>query len=260
MRWWTSGAVPTVATILAVVLGFAWVLLNKSGAAGYPARYGQVQIPGSATVTLPAGSVDLTLESDVDEGFGLSVPAALAVAVTAATPGAPAPTVTRAVGGDYSRSPGATQRVNGVPNTYRRLWKVDVPRSGEYRVVTSPPGLANPHGLVLDVGHSPGLGDLQIWERVGVAWFVVMALWYSGRLVDRRRRSRATPAHAASVGETAPATGAPAAARLLPEFENRVRPVPDHVERLTQLAKLHEAGQLTDAEFAEEKHRVLNEG
>ena len=259
-RWWTSGTVPTVATILAVVLGFALVLLNKSGAAGHPARYGQVQIPGSATVTLPAGSVDLTLESDVDEGFGLNVPAGLAVAVTAVTPGAPAPTVTHAVGGDYSRSPGATQRVNGVPNTYQRLWKVDVPRSGEYRVVTSPPGLANPHGFVLDIGHSPGLGDLQIWERVGVAWLVVMAFWYSGRLVDRRRRSRATPAHAASVGEAALTVDGPAAARPLPEFENRVRPVPDHVERLTQLAKLHEAGELTDAEFAEEKHRVLNEG
>ena len=224
--------VPTVATILAVVLGFAWVLLNESEPRGIR-RGGQVQIPGSATVTLPAGSVDLTLESDVDEGFGLNVPAALAVAVTAVTPGAPVPTVTRAVGGATPGAPGSTQRVNGVPNTYRRLWTVDVPRSGEYRVVTSPTGLANPHGLVLDVGHSPGLGDLQIWERVGIAWLVVMALSYSVRLVTRRRRSQATPARAASVGVAALPAEAPAAARPLPEFENRVRPVPDHVERLT---------------------------
>jgi hypothetical protein len=240
------------------------VLLNKSGAAGHPARYGQVQIPGSATVSLPAGSVDLTLESDVDEGFGLKVPARLAVAVTAVTPSSPAPTVTRDVGGDYSTTGGATQRVNGVPNTYRRLWKVDVPRAGEYRVVSGPPGLENPDGLLLDVGHSPGLGDVQIWERVGIAWLIVMALWFSARLVDRRRRSRARararPRDISSVEEAAAPAEAPAPVAPLPEFEDRVQPAADHVERLTQLAKLHEAGQLTDAEFAAEKARVLSEG
>jgi hypothetical protein len=201
-RWYTGNLIPIFGTILFVVAGFALVLHNKSGHKRHPARYGQVDIPGSQSVTLPKGRVDLILESDVDEGFGFKAPSEsqLTVSVVPAAGGATAPKITRDVGGDYELIPGATQRVSGVPNTYRRLWRIQVPQAGVYVVTTGPVTVRNPHRWDLDLGTSPTYSDAGVWEHVGIVWLIFLALWFTVWFVTRRmdRRSESDPAPATS--------------------------------------------------------------
>src|ERR1700742_3010978 len=129
--WWNSWWIFTIATVAFVVVGFAWVLLGGKG--GNPSKYGSVDIPGSQVVQLPAGRVDLILESDVDEGASLDVPSDLTATVTPVDASG-TPTVTRNVGGDYTRNPPGQRRPNGLSNSYRRVFEVEVPAAGRYRV------------------------------------------------------------------------------------------------------------------------------
>jgi hypothetical protein len=72
--------------------------------------------------------------------------------------------------------------------------EVELTADREAQILVAAPGFANPRGLFLDIGHSPGLGDLQIWERVGIAWLALLALWLAARTVGiRAHRPRALP-------------------------------------------------------------------
>jgi hypothetical protein len=253
--WWNSWSVFTIATVLFVVVGFAWVLISKSGDVKRPARYGQVDIPGSKTVALPKGSVNLILESDVDEGASLKVPSQLTATVTAVDASGGDPSVKRDVGGDYSENPPGQRRLNGLSNSYRRVYDVDVPAAGEYKVTAGPPGIANPNERTLDVGHAPKYGQYQIWARVLVVYLVIVALWFAARMVTRVRRPGRAPVAAQPVfaGVSPPSYSPPVERPSAPEPS-----ASDHIEQLERLAKLHEAGQLTDAEFAAEKAKLLS--
>jgi hypothetical protein len=126
-----AGAV--VAIVVVAVLVFAE---KSSGNANptQPGRYARLAVPGTQTVVLPQGTVDLSVES-------ARVPRALTVTVVQPADGAPQPTVTRDLGTTFTTA----------GRSYRRVWKVKVPVAEAYRVTAAGPSTAAAP-LWLDVG------------------------------------------------------------------------------------------------------------
>jgi hypothetical protein len=126
-----AGAV--VAFAVVAVLVFAE---KSSGNANprQPGRYARLAVPGTQTVVLPQGTVDLSLQS-------AHVPGSLTVTVAQPADGAPQPTVTRDLGPTFTAG----------GRSYRRVWKVRVPVAEAYRVTVAGPGTAAAP-LWLDVG------------------------------------------------------------------------------------------------------------
>jgi hypothetical protein len=190
LEWLGSWFAIIALTIITIVTGFVLVVSITHNSVSKAVKYGQVELPGSKTLQLPAGRVDLILESDEDEGFSLGVPASLTATVTPVAAGVSAPSVVRDVGGDYSGSPGKTERVNGEANSYRRVWIVQVAQAGEYRVVTGPAGFANPNEWTVDAGIAPSLGAVQVWERVLIPYGALLVLWIGTHIFVRLRERR----------------------------------------------------------------------
>jgi hypothetical protein len=198
--------------------------------------YGEVPIPGSGNVYLPAGEVSVSLHTVVvgSPNGGLPVPP---LGVTIAPPdGVAQPAVTESVG--------STTTVNN--DAHVRVWVAQIPVSGSYNVTTDGQvnGYINPR---LAFGHKSSYGFL-VWSFV--AMFVVglvgsiMSGWWLGR-TRRRAVVAANPYYHAPV--VSPAVPAP----YEPSDEG-VR-----LERLKTLASLRDSGALTQEEFEAEKRRIL---
>jgi hypothetical protein len=149
---------------------------------GEPDQYGTVRIPGSAVVHLPKRTVDLVvavaLPGRGNETPDLPLPYDLDVRVVPAD-GGPDLKVERHLGSSGNAA------AHGA-DTQRRVWTVDVPTDGRYRVTTA--GTFTSIGIraQLWLGHGPPLpGALVPVVALGLA-VVVWAGWY---LVRRWRRS-----------------------------------------------------------------------
>lgn len=196
--------------------------------------YGEVPIPGSGNLYLPAGEVTVSLHTIMmggSNGGGLPVPP---LGVTIAPPeGVAQPAVTENIG--------STTTVNNDARV--RVWVAQIPVSGTYTVTTDGKvnGYINPR---LAFGHKSSYGFL-VW--VFVALFVVGLIdsVMSGLWLSRTRR-RAVVAAAAN-----PYYQAPVAVAHEPGDEG-VR-----LERLKTLAGLRDSGALTAEEFESEKRRIL---
>jgi len=142
--------------------------------------YGEVAIPGSGSLYLPAGDVTISLHTAViagPNGGGLPVPP---LGVTISPPdGMTQPVVTENIG--------STTTVNN--DTHVRVWVARIPAAGTYNVVTDGKvnGFIDPR---LAFGHSSTYGFL-VW--VFVAMFVVGLLdsIMSGVWLARTRRRAA---------------------------------------------------------------------
>jgi Short C-terminal domain len=195
--------------------------------------YGEVAIPGSGSLYLPAGDVTISLHAVViggPNGGGLPVPP---LGVTISPPdGVAQPAVTENIG--------STTTVNN--DAHVRVWVAQIPAAGTYNIVTEGKvnGFIDPR---LAFGHSSTYGFL-VW--VFVAMFVVGLLdsIVSGMWLARTRR-RAAAAFVAATPEALPSTAHE------PSDEG-VR-----LERLKTLAALRDSGALTEEEFETEKRRVL---
>ncbi|MCV7007499.1 SHOCT domain-containing protein [Mycobacterium gordonae] len=223
-----------IVTLVVAVAGFITTLvLNVFFLDDYDA-YGEVPIPGSGSVHLPAGQATVSLHTLVIGGTdgGLPVPP-LRISITPPD-GVAQPEVTESIG--------TTTTVNN--DAHIRVWNVQVPADGTYNVVTDGQvnGYINPR---LAFGHQSSYGYL-VW--VFVALFVVglvdltLSIMWLGRVARRP-----VPSVGGAVSFAAPAVA----------YEPTGEGV--RVERLKTLASLRDSGALTEEEFQEEKRRILYE-
>jgi Short C-terminal domain len=213
---------------------------------GEPDQYGRVAIPGSEVVHLPSGSVDgavaLIIPGRGNETPDLLLPSDLSLTVVA-TDGSGAATVTRNVGTSGNA-------MDSHADSQRHMWDIDVPHDGDYRVTAR----GNFEGLGVDaavwLGHGapiPGTDVPLIGLFLGaVTTFVI---WF----VTQRRSARA-PRQDEDGAAWRPA---PEADRDALRTASTGDPDLDHINALEHLSAMHDRGDLTDAEFETEKHRLL---
>jgi hypothetical protein len=212
-------------------------------------QYGRVDIPGTAVLHLPAGtirvSVAIALPGRGNATPDLPFPADLALTVTPADDAGAQPAVTRV---DAASGNADDNRVN----TQRQAWTVRVPRDGSYRVAAqgSFTGIGvNPQ---LWFGHGPPLPG-RLVPLVGLVLTVLA--YIVGFFVLRARRRRPAPPRSGPAAGLTTWRRAPAPAPARPE----PGAAGDPLDRLAKLADLHERGALSDAEFAAAKADILRQ-
>jgi hypothetical protein len=173
---------------LAIALGAVLVLgilaqivnANVLNTSGDPNKYGQLDVPGSEVLQLPAASFEGILADPLEEDPKITPSLRLSIEPVG---GGPAPEITRDVGEQFGTANG-----NFGPDTYyRRVWRIDVAEAGRYRVSVG--GAGPDPGYLLELGHSPPAGPLQIWLWTGILAALVLALWLIGRFVATRQRA-----------------------------------------------------------------------
>jgi Short C-terminal domain len=218
-----------VAAMVVAVGGFIFALVLNSFFLDKYNAYGEVPIPGSGSVYLPAGEVTISLHTVVigtPNGGGLPVPP---LGVTIGPPeGVAQPVVTESIG--------SSTTVNN--DAHVRVWVAQIPVSGTYTITTDGQvnGYINPR---LAFGHQSSYPYLPWW-------------------LARTRRKAVVAAnpyfHVSSppVSPVAPPamSGVSAGPRELGDEGVRL-------ERLKTLAALRDSGALTPEEFETEKRRIL---
>jgi Short C-terminal domain len=229
-----------VLSIVAAGAGFvAMLILNAFVLDEYDA-YGEVPIPGSTSLHLPAGEATVSFHTMVtgSPSSGFPIPD-LQFSITPPA-GVPKPQVTESVGG--------TTTVNS--DTHVQVWVVQIPQDGTYDIVAD----GNVNGYIsprLAFGHGSSYGWLT-WVfggllALGVVELVVALLW-SARSAKAARPL--APEEMLSLNEPTWSSGT--ASPSYAPSDQGVR-----LEQLRQLAALRDSGALTEAEFAAEKRRIL---
>lgn len=194
--------------------------------------YGEVPIPGSGDITLPAGEV--TVDFHVrNRGFwkqsgGLTVPPLHMNVVPPA--GLPDPAVRGDLGGTVTLG----------DEMHRQVWVMQVAQAGTYRIETRGP-VDDSGEPRLAFGRASKLeGPILVFAALSVFSIdLLAAVWWFGRL---RRKAAATsrPAAPAPTGPYVPG-------------DEGVR-----LEQLKTIAALRDSGALTVGEFEAEKRRILD--
>jgi amino acid transporter len=165
-----------------LALGVIGQIINANvlNTAGDPAKYGQLDVPGSKVLQLPSASFEGILEDPLEEE--VKITPALRLSIEPLGGGA-APTISRDVGERFGTANGEF----GPDTNFKRVWRIEVPRAGRYRVSVG--GAGPDPGYLLDLGHSPPAGPVQIWIWTGIAALIVLALWLLARGAAYLRRS-----------------------------------------------------------------------
>lgn len=234
---WTVPRILTVSGIIAMVVGgvgfLVVIMLNAFVLDAFDA-YGQVPIPGSGQVQLPAGEVQISFHTSVTGSPSGSFPIpALKLGIDPPA-GAPEPVLTE--------NRGTTTTVNS--DTHVRIWTAQVPVAGVYGIRTDGEvnGYINPR---LAFGHGSSYGYLH-WAFAGLFGVGLLDLIMS--LVFARRRG-----------------GGRSAVVGLREMPPPVVPVDPYtptdervrLEQLKTISALRDSGALSADEFEAEKRRIL---
>jgi hypothetical protein len=177
--WWSRLRIPGLVLGVAVGVGLiANIIVGLTGGSWTDSyRYGEVSVPGSAALRLPAGSLDISLRELT--GGSLRVPPRLWVSVSSSERLPVVPR--RAVSEEF----GPTSKSSML--SYRRIWKVRIPREDVYRIAA---GGANVQaGYALVFGHAPLAIGGRIWEYTGLAALAALLVWLAiraGRLWSRQ--------------------------------------------------------------------------
>jgi Short C-terminal domain len=232
-----TAIVVSVFTLVTSMLGFvAAIVLNTFVLDEYDA-YGEVAIPGSGSLHLPAGEVTISFRTVITgrpSGGGLPVPD-LQMSIEPPE-GVPDPTVTESFG--------ATTTINSDARV--RVWVAQVSQEATYDIVTD----GNVDGYI-----SPRLAFGRDGSHDWVPWlfgglFVVGLLGLAASLMwAARARKAAKPLEPQELSP--PATEA---ASYAPNDEG-IR-----LEQIRQLAALRDSGALTEEEYTAEKRRILDWG
>src|SRR5215213_1567768 len=234
----TVAVVSMVASITGLL---ASIILNAFVLDEYDA-YGEVPVPGSRSLHLPAGEVTVSFHTAITGSAvgGLPIPD-LKMGIDPPR-GVPQPKVTESIGG--------TTTVNS--DAHVRIWVVQIPEDGTYTVRTD----GNIGGYIsprLAFGHGStyrwlwwlfgGLLALSIVE-------LVAALIWSGKAGKKAR-----PLAAEELLTFTEPTWRPSVVPPVPSYAPTDQGV--RLEQLKQLAALRHSGALTEEEFEAEKGRIL---
>ena len=232
-----SAAVTLVVGLVGLI---ATLILNAFVLDDYDA-YGEVSIPGSTSLHLPAGEVAVSFHTMVtgSPNSGFPIPE-LKFSITEPA-GAPRPQVTESIGG--------TTTVNS--DTHVQVWVLQIAEEGTYDIITD----GNVNGYIsprLAFGHGSSYGWLA-WVfgallAAGVVELVAALLWSAHSAKAARPLA---PEEMVSFNEPARGGGPVSAPDYTPSDQG-VR-----LEQLRQLAALRDSGALTEAEFQAEKRRIL---
>jgi hypothetical protein len=227
----------SVVTLVVAVVGFiVTMVLNAFVFDEYDA-YGEVPIPGSSSLHLPAGEATISFHTQTigsPSGGGLPVPN---LGLTIVPPaGISKPEVTE--------NWGTTTTVNN--DSHIRVWAVRIPADGNYHITTdgNVNGYINPH---LAFGYDSSSSTL-VWVFAGL--FAVGLLGLTAAIVYAMKSGK-RPTPAAPVPPTFDVGGSYGLRAVHPTDEG-VR-----IEQLKNLAALRDSGALTQAEFEAEKRRIL---
>ncbi len=222
---------------------------------GEPNQYGRVAAPGTGVVHLPAGDVDGTVAMIIpgrgNETPTVLLPDDLALTVVAVD-GSGTATVTRHVGSSGNA-------MDNKADSQRRVWKIDVPHDGDYRA-TARGGFS---GVGVDVaiwfGHGPPIPGTSV-PIIGLVLgsITTLVIW----LVRRRRAAPSPPRRDEALQWRPAPEGNESFLNDHDQFSDDKPGDPDldGIRALERLAKLHESGALTDAEFDAEKHKLIERG
>jgi hypothetical protein len=224
-----------VLAMLASAVGFVLMLvLNAFVFDDYDA-YGEVPIPGSSSLELPAGDVTVTFHTVLigSGGAGLPVPA-LKYRITAPS----------GIDQELTEDYGSTTTVNNDARV--RIGYLHVPADGTYQVrLDGNVGAYLNPTLAFGHGSRYGSGPWIMAAIFGVALvdLLVARIW-AARV---GRRSEVAPSHPADLPPWPP-----------PRSSSTPSDQGVRIEQLNTLARLHDSGALTDAEYEAEKKRVLD--
>jgi hypothetical protein len=238
------------AILLMVGSGIAFVAILTLGAFvldDYDA-YGQVPIPGTAKLHLPAGQVTVNFHTvTVGNASGGGLPVPHLMLDIDPPPGVATPKVTENFGSSTS--------VNN--DIRRRVWVIQVPADGDYIITTNGEvnGFISPR---MAFGHDSDLDNA--WLGISAGLFVVGLVGTIVASVLRSRTKRVVaPAwqFEAPQSEPMPQAGPAPVSRadgpvVTPSGEGV------KIEQLKTLAALRDSGALTEKEFQAEKRRVLD--
>jgi len=229
----------SILTLVVSVAGFiATLILNAFVLDKYDA-YGEVPIPGSSSLHLPAGEVTVSFHTQV---IGSPPPVPELKLRLVPPDGVSDPKVIENVG--------STTTVNN--DAHVPVWVVQIPAEGTYGVQTDGQvnGYINP---TLAFGHGSSYGWL-VWLFVGLFVLglidLVASLFWSAR-AGKTARLLGPEELLTLEGPTWNAGAAPSDTSYTPT-DDGVR-----IEQLKSLAALRDSGALTEAEFEAEKRRVL---
>jgi len=232
----------SILTLVVSIVGFIVTLILNAFVLDQYDAYGEVAVPGSNTLHLPAGEMTVSFHTQVigsTSGSGLPVPELKMRLVP--PDGVADPVVTENFG--------STTTVNS--DAHVRVWVVQIPAEGTYGVKTDGQvnGYINP---TLAFGHGSSYGWL-VWVFVALFVFGVIDL-VASLLWSARSSKKARPlAPQELMAVDHPAWSAGPAASYTPTDQG-VR-----LEQLKTLASLRDSGALTEAEFEEEKRRILGD-
>ncbi len=211
-----------VAVIAALSIGGLITTVVVSAVLDRFDAYGEVPIPGTSTVYLPSGEVSANFH--VRSNHSSTAVPRLHINITP-PPGVKDPEVKDDLGASVSNN-------NDI---HRRVWLMQVPAEGGYRVEVDGPvdGFTEPR---LAFGRTSSIDGL-VWVFTAfsvVSVDLVLALWWW------RRRSRPSAAPPAKTDPYVPT-------------DEGVR-----LEELKTIAALRDSGALTDDEYKTEKRRILD--
>ena len=231
-----------VLTLVIAIVGFiASLILNAFVLDAYDA-FGEVSIPGSTSLHLPAGEVTVSFHTMVtgSPSSGFPLPD-LKFNVTPPV-GVPNPEVTESISG--------TTTVNS--DTHVQVWVMQVAQEGTYDIVTdgNVNGYINPR---LAFGHGSSYGWVT-WVFGGLLALGVVEL-AAALMWSATSAKRARPLAPEELVSFDAPTGSPPSLHSAPRYTPSDQGV--RLEQLKQLAALRDSGALTEDEFEAEKRRIL---
>ncbi|MDT5335505.1 MAG: hypothetical protein QOD90_1010 [Mycobacterium sp.] len=243
-----SRTVPRILTIVAVftmvaaAIGFVVTLILNAFVLDEYAAYGEVSIPGNASLELPAGDVTVTFHTILVGGGGSGLPVPpLKYRITG--PGGVDAQLTE----DY----GSTTTVNNDARV--RIGYLHVPTAGSYEIGLdgNVSAYLNP---TLAFGHGSSYGNLP-WILAAIFGFAVIDLIVVRIWAARigRRDVVPSPMPAPTWTPTSVPTQLTQPAGTFTPSDEGIR-----VQTLNTLARLRDSGALTEDEYAAEKKRVLD--
>ena len=235
---WKQVLRASVALMVLCIIGFVGTLVWH-GFGGDHDKYGRIDVPGSGTVSLPEGEVEVHYAVRLatnGSGGALTVPD-LQFSMEAPE-GARDPVVTEAIGG--------TVVVNTAAHV--RVWKLRVMDAGDYAVTTE----GDVGGFIAPQLTFGERSPVPAWPAAVFALVFVVAL---GLVVVA-----ALGASHGSGRSSSPTTGPPSvpygAAPATSLDTNTPEQELARLAQLQQLTDLHTSGTLSDAEYAAAKSRL----